>query len=132
MNLQWLHSLLDEEVDGGSIHGYITDVINDVQLKNYLHEHLMDGALPIIQKKYKTVALLKSIWVDEEKRGQGIGTHLLTNFIDNAQAKRAEAIILIADTSESNEFNLVEWYESYGFQIFYGIRNVFPLMVKEL
>ena len=40
----------------------------------------------------------------------------MSNAIDSAYDNDAEAIILVADTGESNEFDLVNWYNNYGFE----------------
>lgn len=132
MNLEWLKWVLDEEVENGTIEGYVTNTRSDVQLQNYLEEQRRDGAVSAIQTAYEKVAILTNMYVEEEGRGNGIGSGLLENFIDNATVKGAEAIVLVADTVETNMFDLVEWYETYDFKLLYGERDKCPVMVKVL
>lgn len=74
------------------------------------------------------VAILKNVWVDEEARGQGIGSELMFKFFDEAEA--ASSFVLIADSeqSQSQGFNLTKWYEGYGFEII-GESGAGPVMV---
>lgn len=133
LNSGWLKSsVLDEEVEGGIIYGYVTDTENDVQLQNYLEKQHREGALSVICKQYKKVAILTNMYVEEEERGGGIGATLLEDFMDNATFKGAEAIVLVADTLETNAFELVKWYESYDFTIINGERHACPVMLKKL
>lgn len=132
MSLEWLKFNLDNEIENGNIYGYVTNTKSDVQLKNYMEKQHVPEAVPIIQGKFDTIAILTNMYVNEEERGNGIGTFLLLNFIENAVNKHAEAIVLVADTADTNQFNLVSWYEDYGFEIYYGDKNSFPVMVKTL
>ena len=123
---------LDEELEEGNVYGYVTNAEMDVQLKNYLEKQEVSGAIGTIQNQYEMVAILTNMYIEEDYRGQGIGTMLMENFISKASSKGADAVILIADTGERNEFGLVEWYENYGFNVIYGDKHSFPLMLKEL
>jgi ribosomal protein S18 acetylase RimI-like enzyme len=82
--------------------------------------------------KYKQVAVLTNMHIEDNKRGKRKGTELLEEFIANARAKKAEAIILIVDTNEANEFELIEWYEKYNFIIVHENKNSYPVMLKIL
>lgn len=123
---------LDTELDGGVIYGYITNPTNEVQLGNYLAKHGVVEVIPFIKERFETIAILTNMSVEEEYRGDGLGTELLEGFIDDAVEKQAEAIILVADTGENNEFNLVEWYEEYGFEIIHGHEESFPVMLRKM
>lgn len=78
-----------------------------------------------------SVAILKNLNVDEEERGNGRGTELLENFLEEAEDKGIEHIFLIADTGEANDFCLVSWYERYGFRKVTS-SEAFPLMHREM
>lgn len=132
MELEWVEMLLDKEIEEGNIYGYVTDAREDVQLENYMEDQDVLEAVPIIQEKFHYVAILKNMYINEEHRGERIGSRLLDEFIGNATIKKAEAIVLVADTAEDNEFDLVKWYEGYGFEIIYGERDSFPVMVKKI
>ena len=71
----------------------------------------------LIQSLEMPVAILKNIFVPVEQRGEGVGSQLMDYFIE--EADKARTIILIADSDQSQAegFNLVKWYESYGFEV---------------
>ena len=66
-----------------------------------------------IRSKFPLIAFLNNLNVNEDSRGEGNGSYLLDSFIEEAIV--ADAILLIADTGETNEFDLAQWYESRGF-----------------
>jgi len=74
------------------------------------------------------VGILKNINVDEDYRNQGFGVDLLENFL--TECSHCQYIVLIADTSEENDFNIIDWYKSYGFNIF-GESGGMPVMIKK-
>lgn len=132
MNLTIANRTIDKEMDEGNICGYVTDTKSEEQLENYMEEQGFLEVFPFIQKKFDTVAILKNMYVETEKRGKGFGNLLLNHFIRESELKEAQSIVLVADTADRNEFELVSWYERYGFQIVYGNRDSFPVMVKVL
>lgn len=102
--------------DRGSLDGYVTDTSSE-QLENYLFSFSMkSGVISNIKDKYKRIAFIKNLHVDEKYRGSGIGNKLLSNAIDEAYDNGAEAILLIADMEESNDFDIQRWYEGFGFE----------------
>lgn len=123
---------LDTELDGGVIYGYITHPKKEVQLGNYLAKHGVEEVVPFIKERFETIAILTNMSIEEEYRGDGLGTELLKGFIYDAEEKNAEAIILVADTGDDNEFNLVQWYEKYGFEIIHGQAESFPVMLRKM
>ena len=86
------------------------------QLRNWLESEGAADLYPRFRKKYKTIAILNGIRVDENYRNQGYGTELLEMFLDSVTA---DAIILVADKHESQArgFNLKKWYNGYGFRV---------------
>lgn len=74
------------------------------------------------------VAILKNVWVDEESRGQGVGSELMSKFFD--EAEEASSFVLIADSEQTQNqgFNLSKWYEGYGFEVV-GESGAGPVMV---
>jgi len=105
-------SLMDEE-SFGAIEGYVSDQIEE-QLTNRCNRWGVDVSLAK-EKVKKRFAILDSLYVREEKRNLGIGTELLTQFIEQCRKEGADVIFLEADTSENNAFNLKDWYRRYGF-----------------
>jgi len=61
------------------------------------------------------VAILKNINVEKDYRNIGYGNEAMETFLD--AASEAKSIILIADLMTDNKFDLVKWYEGYGFEI---------------
>lgn len=120
--------MIDQIVDGGSLDGYVVDTDKE-QLSNYLESQ---GANPEIAKKlakrYNRIGIIKNMWVDEEERNQGLGTDLVSNAIDDAYLNGAEAVLLVSDEGESNEFNLTKWYQGFGFKKI-GMAGSDPVML---
>ena len=120
-----------QHTEGGSLEGYVmsTDKPN---INNYLQSQ---GATPElinnITKRYKTLALIRNMYVDDDYRGQGIGNDLVSNAIDDAANNGADAIILVSDTDEDNPFDLTKWYEGFGFEIV-GTAGNNPVMILDL
>jgi ribosomal protein S18 acetylase RimI-like enzyme len=48
------------------------------------------------------------MYIDDEYRGQGLGSSLLNNAIDDSYNRGAKAILLIADIHENNAFSIVD------------------------
>lgn len=128
----WIENSLDIEKKEGSICGYITNARKDMQLTNYLEEQRKAEVVDFIQKKYEKIAILKNMYVEEDMRGEGVGTSLLKEFLEKTKEKKVEAVVLVADTGENNDFDLVKWYEGYGFYIIYGEKTNYPVMIKEM
>ena len=122
---------ITQHTEGGSLEGYVmsTDKPN---IGNYLQSQ---GATPElinnITKRYKTLALIRNMYVDDDYRGQGIGNELVSNAIDAAANNDADAIILVSDTDEDNPFDLTEWYEGFGFEVI-GTAGNNPVMILDL
>jgi len=122
---------ISQHTEGGSLEGYVmsTDKPN---INNYLQSQ---GARPElinnITNRYKTLALIRNMYVDDEYRGQGIGNDLVSNAIDDAASNGADAIILVSDTDEDNPFDLTKWYEGFGFEIV-GTAGTNPVMILDL
>jgi ribosomal protein S18 acetylase RimI-like enzyme len=122
---------ISQHTEGGSLEGYVmsTDKPN---INNYLQSQ---GATPElinnITNRYKTLALIRNMYVDDDYRGQGIGNDLVSNAIDDAASNGADAIILVSDTDEDNPFDLTKWYEGFGFEIV-GTAGTNPVMILDL
>jgi len=122
---------ISQHTEGGSLEGYVmsTDKPN---INNYLQSQ---GATPElinnITNRYKTLALIRNMYVDDDYRGQGIGNDLVSNAIDDAASNGADAIILVSDTDEDNPFDLTKWYEGFGFEIV-GTAGTNPVMTLDL
>lgn len=127
MKLNWKGSLT-HSIDEGCIEGYITKPKQEEQLENYLKKHGYDEYVSFIKEKYENLAILTNLYIEENHRGNGFGSFLVHDFIYKAKRNGADAILLVADTGESNDFDLVEWYENYGFEIVAGEIDHYPLM----
>jgi len=124
-------SYIHQSNDGGNLEGYVVDS-NQPQLSNYLTGQGADKNLVnALIEKYKTIAIIRNMYVNEEERGKGYGNDLVSNAIDSAAEQGADAIVCIADISEDNTVNLVKWYEGFGFETV-GRAGADPVMVMEL
>jgi len=100
----------------GALDGYVVDTSKE-QIKNYLDNFRVNLEITNeLKSKFKKIAIIKNINVEEKHRGEGIGNKLLSYAIDDAYDNGAEAIILIADKEEENQLDLIRWYENYGFE----------------
>jgi ribosomal protein S18 acetylase RimI-like enzyme len=122
---------ISQHTEGGSLEGYVmpTDKPN---INNYLQSQ---GATPElinnITNRYKTLALIRNMYVDDDYRGQGIGNDLVSNAIDDAANNGADAILLVSDTDEDNPFDLTKWYAGFGFEVV-GTAGNNPVMILDL
>lgn len=122
---------ISQHTEGGSLEGYVmsTDKPN---INNYLQSQGATRELiNNITNRYKTLALIRNMYVDDDYRGQGIGNDLVSNAIDDAANNGADAIILVSDTDEDNPFDLTKWYEGFGFEIV-GTAGTNPVMILDL
>jgi ribosomal protein S18 acetylase RimI-like enzyme len=122
---------ISQHTEGGSLEGYVVST-DKPNINNYLQSQ---GATPElinnITKRYKTLALIRNMYVDDDYRGQGIGNDLVSNAIDDAVNNGADAIILVSDTDEDNPFDLTKWYEGFGFEVV-GTAGNNPVMILDL
>jgi ribosomal protein S18 acetylase RimI-like enzyme len=122
---------ISQHTEGGSLEGYVVST-DKPNISNYLQSQgVTPELINHITKKYKTLGLIRNMYVDDDYRGQGIGNDLVGNAIDDAANDGADAIILVSDTDEDNPFDLVEWYEGFGFEVV-GTAGNNPLMILDL
>lgn len=71
--------------------------------------------------------VIKSIYVDEDFRGQGIGSRLLDDLLDNTSA---QSILLVADVlhDQRKGFDLIKFYRDRGFGVLHDMKHG-PLMM---
>lgn len=105
--------------DGGEAHGYVVDAAKE-NVENYLDKHGAPGKavrLALLKAK-QTVAILTNLMVEEPVRGQGIGSDMVGDFLNQSATSGATCFILIADSGEeqSTGFDLLEWYGGFGFE----------------
>ncbi len=127
--------MIEVSDDDYDMEGYVCDT-GEEQVDNWLsyRHHINDPKLlDMIQTRFKRVAFLNNLNVAEHARGNGHGNYLLEDFLSEATDQGAEACLLIADINETqNEgFDLVKWYEGYGFKIIHPGTGSGPLMMVE-
>ena len=124
-------SYINQDSEGGSLEGYVADS-SQPNIKNYLESQGVQADLiNQLLKKYPKIGVIRNLYVDPEFRNQGIGNNLVSSAIDDAATMEANAVLLVADSSEDNEIDLANWYESFGFATV-GTAGHDPLMVLEL
>lgn len=119
---------LDEDGFSGSIEAYWVPIQKE-NLKNWLASEVDDDETiyNIIKNLTSDILIIKNINVDEEFRGQGFGSDIICNAINNSYASSA---ILICDIAEDQKkgFILEEFYKENGFETVL-IKDNYPLMV---
>jgi GNAT superfamily N-acetyltransferase len=104
--------------EGGSLSGYVVDA-SEPNIGNYLEQHtnLAKMVTHRLRAYGERVALLRNMNVDEDQRGNGIGTQLISEFMEEADSVGATVYMLICDIHEGQApgFDLKAWYESFGF-----------------
>lgn len=116
------------DYDEGSIFGVVH--FDREHLNNWVQkEHVQPNFDTIPDDELFPIGILKNINVDEEYRNQGVGGDLLESFL--TECSHCQYVVLIADIDEENNFNLIDWYKSYGFTIF-GEAGGMPVMIKKV
>jgi ribosomal protein S18 acetylase RimI-like enzyme len=123
-------SYIHQSNEGGNLEGYVVDS-SKPQLSNYLLSQGANSNLIKQLQQYKTIAIIRNMYVDEELRGKGYGNQLVSDAIDDAAENGADAVICVADMSEDNKIDLIKWYENFGFEVI-GKAGLDPVMVLEL
>lgn len=104
--------------DGGSLSGYVVDA-SEPNIGNYLDQHtnLSEMVTHRLRVYGERIALLRNMSVDEDQRGKGIGSQLVSEFMEEADAAGATVYMLICDIHQTQApgFDLKGWYESFGF-----------------
>nr|WP_218173140.1 GNAT family N-acetyltransferase [Pseudomonas veronii] len=98
--------------------GYVVDA-SEPNIGNYLEQHtdFAEMVTHRLRAYGARVALLRNMTVDEDQRGNGIGTQLISEFMEEAGYAGATVYMLICDIHEGQAlgFDLKAWYESFGF-----------------
>ncbi|MGF6440102.1 hypothetical protein [Paraburkholderia youngii] len=119
---------------GGSAEGYVVD-LGAINVKNWLAGQGLDDSEVerVVSSMHvsvgsKEIAVLKSINVDDDMRGGGIGNDLLNQILGDAGSA---AVLLVADRAESQEdgFDLKAWYERNDFAQFADV-STGPMMIR--
>ncbi len=119
-----------EEEDGfnGNCEAYIVSTKKE-NLLNWLTKETADAnkLYYIIQELTEDILIVKNINVDEEFQGQGNGSQILCDLINDSFANSA---ILVCDIGESQKegFVLEKFYETHDFKTI-QINSEYPLMV---
>ena len=122
---------ISHRTSGGSLEGYVVSS-DKPNISNYLQSQGTTSKLiNHIIHKYKTLGLIRNMYVDDDNRGQGIGNYLVGKAINDAADDGANAIMLISDTDDDNAFDLTKWYEGFGFEII-GFAGNNPIMILDL
>lgn len=129
---------IEIDVDGGELLGYVCEP-GEENIPNYLSSYLQDEELSAQVRQFLStrngpVALLKSMFVDELCRNNGVGSELLSQFFEKAAHAGADAFLLIADVYEEqmSGFDLVSWYEKWDFSVAIDTDSSYPLMAHPL
>lgn len=112
--------IVEIEWSEGSIIGFFTNINESTKLVNKLnsfYQNAFELTMDLDDKYGEKVAMIENLYVEPYYRMKGYGSRLLKNFIRKAKESKVNYIILMADKTEDNLFDLVKWYESYGFKL---------------
>ena len=105
----------------GSAEGYIVDT-RAPELAQWISSQLRTrkvlatDLLATIQTIYTKIAILENLYVDDQHRNERYGTTLFHQFAQNVYEDQAQAILLVADNGNQNNFTLFDWYQKLGFK----------------
>lgn len=120
--------VINIDSDEGNIFGVVH--FDRERLNNWAEkERIQPGFDTIPDDELFPIGILKNINVSEEYRGQGVGGELFDNFM--IECSHCQYVVLIADTGEENDFDIIDWYKRKGFAIF-GESGGIPVMIKKI
>jgi pyrimidine deaminase RibD-like protein/GNAT superfamily N-acetyltransferase len=124
---------IDQQEEHGGLEAYITDT-STPQLVNYLaSENAPADLAEKLQRRYKTIAVFKNIWVEEDHQGSGVGSWILEAGIGDAIDNQAHAVILTAVSDDpKRQSQLEKWYKSYDFKEIARSSTGYPVMLLDL
>ena len=127
-------SVINIRNEGGVVEGGVHFSIEDA-IEDWLSRHRIEDPELVAQivAEDKQFAVINNLEVSQDARGQGFGSDLMEKFFDRAEQDGATIVLLCADVIRDQEegFNLIDWYESFGFEdIGHGATG--PLMIKGL
>ena len=122
--------VIEMDWDEGSVFGIVHH--DREHINNWIEtERVQPNFDTIPDDELFPIGILKNINVNEEYRGQGFGVDLMENFL--TECSHCQYVVLIADLGEEQreDFNLIDWYKSFGFTIF-GESGGNPVMIKKV
>ena len=124
---------LNYDMTNGFVRGYTAS-------KQYILEALStlmnDDVRKEVMKKIsledkERMSYLNSILV--EKKNMGTGKNLYHLFEENAKKQHSKGVLIIVNTDEKNDMDLIHWYQTLGFQLIYSEdKESYPFMFKSL
>jgi hypothetical protein len=114
---------ISNDEDVGGVYGVIH--FKKENLDNWLYNERVELNIDVNSIQFP-VAILKNINVQPDYQNIGYGNEAMGTFLD--ATSEAKSIILIADLAADNKFDLVKWYEGYGFEII-GTSGGDPVML---
>jgi GNAT superfamily N-acetyltransferase len=130
-NVIIINENISNEISIGEYQGIVTNT-DTIDFYNYSHTDYWDNCINELGKTYMRVSLIDVIKIKKEFRGMGYGKKLIDIMISKSKELGSEAIILMVDVLEHNTFNLVDWYEKKGFNLYKGKGQALPIMIKKL
>jgi len=88
----------------------------------------VDAVITAIRSRVDSFAVVKNISVDEGYRGNGLGSEILGEFLD--EVDDVDLVLLEVDIAETQceGFDLRQWYENNDFIIISDLTGVPPIM----
>lgn len=128
--MQNFSKCFEEEEDGfcGSYDAYLIDT-NKENLANFLRSNIDDDGriYEAIKKEIDSILVIKNLNIDKEFQGQGYGSEILSEVLNESYA---QAAILMCDIMEGQlpGFILEKFYESHDFKTIETYQD-YPVMI---
>ena len=105
----------DKEEYAGSIFGFVTEDID--RLEQFLFLNNYDD-FNVANYNGKRFGIIVDIHVEPEERNEGYGRSLIEQLLYIFQNEHnTDCVFLVCDGIADNDFNLLKWYESFGFEV---------------
>lgn len=121
------------EWEEGDVAGIAADINSIDAIKRHLCSYIEPAIVSdILQTNLGRIGYCEKLYVKSDKRGKGFGTKLLEALEEEMIECCVDNIYIIADTTEQNHINLIEWYKERGYKLICNENIDYPLLRKTL
>jgi len=78
-------------------------------------ENKVTELLCVLEDCFDSIAMLSTLNVKKEHRGDSYGTQLVKHFIDRTKDSEIRILFANFETPQADGFNLIDFYAKYGF-----------------
>ena len=103
----------------------------DTALSNIGIYNDSDRAKIMREKKHNPLSILKSLYVEDDERDQGLGTCMMDIYLADLLKHNACSVLVANLTSATDGFDLLSFYEKNGYKVIGNDNKTFPIMLRE-